>query len=376
MRFSSLSMSSLFALALLSPVRARGDDPGQPTAAEEATPGWVPRVDAFIDAGGELGMDGWDGETLGDDSGFFLRTLGVFLDSRLSPAVSFFAGICYGDGFGVGEAYISLHELLPGLDLRLGKIRQSFGAIQRWHLPRMDQFDLPLPLGEYLGPDGLAQVGVSLDWSLPAGWSADPRIELQLTNGSDPRLFSGEHFSVPVGLLRISQAILPSSSLRLELGLSGMYGANNRRALEDESGQRVDEPWRTTTVAGVDLSLLFFVDERDYFTWRAEGIWVGKQTGPGYLAAAGGYSYVDFSHADRWVFGLRGDLAQPFAEDAEGELLWQAVAYASWMPWAWLRMRLQASHADGTRAPAEDRLILELTLCTKMPEIARARRSR
>jgi hypothetical protein len=71
---------------------------GSAASAEgKAGPGWVPRVNAFIDAGGELKMADMDEETLGDDSGFFMRAFGVFLGARLSPSTSFFTGTCYRD---------------------------------------------------------------------------------------------------------------------------------------------------------------------------------------------------------------------------------------------------------------------------------------
>jgi hypothetical protein len=332
-------------------------------------------VNAFLDTGGDLRMTDWDTGSLGDKSGFFMRAFGVFLGAQLSPSTSFFTGTCYQDGFKIGVAYITLHELLPGLDLRIGKFRQALGVVQPWLLPRLDQFDRPLPLRLFLGPEGLEQVGVSLVWALPLGLENNPRIVLQATNGSNPLLFSGDFYSVPVGLLRLEQAVSVSQRLRMRFGLSGMYGGNNRRNLTDDSGQRVDEPFRETTVAGADISLVWFTGESDYFTWRTEGFWVGKQTGAGYLAAGGGYSYLDFSHADRWVFGLRGDLAQPFAVDNHDKLLWQAVAYLGLAPWSRVRLRLQASHQEGAGRPADDRLILQVSLCTNFPAVARKRQN-
>ena len=348
---------------------------GVASAEERANQGWTPRVNAFMDAGGELRMADMDDETLGDDSGFFMRAFGVFLGAQLSPSTSFFTGTCYQDGFKIGVAYITLHGLLPGLNLRIGKFRQALGVVQPWLLPRLDQFDRPLSLRLFLGPEGLEQIGVSLEWALPLGFKNNPRILLQATNGSNPRLFSGEFYSVPVGLLRFEQAVSASPRLRMQFGLSGMYGGNNRRNLTNDSGERVDEPWRETTVAGADFGLIWFVEESDYFTWRTEGFWVGKQTGSGYLAAAGGYSYLDFSHADRWIFGLRGDLAQPFKVDNHDELLWQAVAYIGFAPWSRVRLRLQASHQEGGGLPADDRFILQVSLCTNFPALARKRKN-
>ncbi len=332
-------------------------------------------MNAFMDAGGELRMADMDEGTLGDQSGFFMRAFGVFLGAQLSPSTSFFTGTCYQDEFKIGVAYITLHGLLPGMDLRVGKFRQALGVVQPWLLPRLDQFDRPLPLRLFLGPEGLEQVGVSLEWTLPLGMENNPRILLQATNGSNPRLFSGEFYSVPVGSLRLEQAVFVSPRLRMRFGLSGIYGGNNRRNLTNESGERVDEPWRETTVAGADFGLVWSVSESDYFTWRSEGFWVGKQTQAGYLAAAGGYSYLDFSHADRWIFGLRGDLAQPLVVDNHNELLWQALAYIGFAPWSRVRLRLQASHQEGGGTPADDRLILQVSLCTNFPALARKRKN-
>jgi len=322
-----------------------------------------PEISAVIDAGGRLSMKDFDADTL-DESQFYFRVMGLHLQSNLDPFSFFKAAVgIRPDGVGLGEAYATWVNLLPGLNLTLGKFRQQFGVIQRWHVPSLDQYAFPLPLTTVLGPEGLNQIGFSVRLRMPALWADDQQLILQVTNGMNGHLFSGQIFGVPVGLLRWTQYFDLTESTYLELGLTGMLGTNNKRNVTGEDGEETDEPWRTTTVAGADLTISWSPLNREryrHLTWRSEFYWAGKETPDGYVAAGGAYSYLDFGVSEALVIGVRGDLTQPFSVDNDGDWIWQAVGYLTWLQSPWVKARLQLAHLDGTGRPAEERLIFQV----------------
>ncbi len=323
-----------------------------------------PELSVVGDAGGRLQMNDFDTASLGDDSRFYFRVLGLHFQANLDPFSFFKSAIEFHVGaVELGEAYATWTNLLPGLNLTLGKFRQQFGVVQRWHAHGLDQFDFPLAVTTLLGGEGLNQVGISLTWTAPALWADDQKLWLQVTNGMNEHLFSGQAFGVPVGLLRWTQYYELSASTYMELGLNGMLGTNNRRNITDDNGERVDEPWRTTTLAGVDLTISWSPLEAERYrhvTLRAEGYWVGKETAGGYLSASGGFAYLDVGLSEALAVGVRGDLTQPFTVDNDGDLDWQAVAYLTWWQSPWVRTRLQLAHLDRTGEPAQDVVILQV----------------
>ena len=235
--------------------------------------------------------------------------------------------------------------------------------VQRWHAHALDQFDFPLAVTTLLGEDGLNQVGLSLEWTAPALWADDQQLVLQITNGMNEHLFSGQPFGVPVGLLRWSQYYDLSGSTYLELGLNGVWGTNNKRQVTDENGRRFDQPWRTTTLAGVDLTVSWSPPQAEryrHLTFRTEGYWVGKETSEGYICAAGGFAYLDAGLSEALSIGARVDITQPFAADDSGKIDWQAVAYFTWWQSPWVHLRLQYAHLKRSHEAARDMVIAQV----------------
>ena len=323
-----------------------------------------PEVSVVADVGGRLKMIDFNTDTLGDDSQFYFRVLGLHFQANLDPFSFFKAAIEFHVGeVELGEAYATWTNVLPGLNLTLGKFRQQFGVIQRWHAHSLDQFDFPLAITTILGPEGLNQIGMSLEWIAPALWADDQRLVLQITNSSNDHLFNGQQFGVPSVLLHWNQYYDLTESAYMEFGLTGMYGTNNRRNLLDDDGNRQDESWRTTTLGGADLTLSWapLHNERyKHLTWRSEFYWVGKETDEGYLAAGGGYSYIDAGLSETLAIGLRGDLTQPYAVDNNGQWIWQAVAYLTWWESPWVKTRFQYAHKDGDNILPEDLFIVQV----------------
>ena len=105
--------------------------------------------------------------TSDQSSDFNFRNLGLHIESWLDPYTRFKGAVeVHEDETELGEAYVTLHNFSDDLNLTLGKFRQQFGVINRWHKHGLDQVDFPLTLRQIFGDGGLNQSGLSLDWMM------------------------------------------------------------------------------------------------------------------------------------------------------------------------------------------------------------------
>ncbi len=300
-------------------------------------------------------------------SGAYFRVLGLHFQSALDPfSFTKIAVEIHPEGIELGEAYMTWSNVLPNLSLTAGKFRQQFGIINRWHAHSLDQFDFPLAMTTLLGGEGLNQTGVSMDWFMAPLWADANTLTMQITNGQNGHLFSGDAFSFPAVLGHLKSYYDLNKNTYFELGLSGMTGFNNFRGF-NASGSLIKESNRSTRLAGVDLTLFWEPLNRAHyhsFLWRSEFYYVDKETSAAdsTIKAWGGYSYVDYKLNERWNAGLRFDYTQPFAVDNSAEYTYQVVPYVTWWQSHWMRFRLQYNYKNGTAFSEADHIIrLQLT---------------
>ncbi len=336
-------------------------------------------------------------------TGFFPRVLGLHLQSNLDPFS--FAKMAIGihpDGIEMGEAYVTWSAVTPWLSLTFGKFHQQFGVVNRWHAPSLDQFGYPLVLAEHFG-GSLNQTGVSALFRLPPLWADSLELELQITNGQNGKLFSGNFFSIPSGLVHLKNYWDLNRNTYAELGLSGVIGVNNQVGktvqspdsevqLYDKNGAPVtfydkdgnpvtvaytsgesvvqnDKDWRLSVVGGADFTFSWApVNQSKYkgFTWRTEFLYAYKQIKDSAgqersIHSWGGYSYVQYKPFRNWIFGVRGDMTTPFELDNKDKYTWAAVPYITWWQSPWVRFRLEYNYINWADAPEEHRAILQMT---------------
>ncbi len=347
-----------------------------------------PEMSVVLDGGATVAMSGFDPATVPDLSGPYFRVADIHYQANFDPFSFFKANAELSpDGVELGEAYMVWTRGIPNTQITLGKFRQQFGVINRWHTPSLDQWDRPLAMNTILTPEGLNDIGLALDTTLPPLWAHSNRVLLQLTQGRNDQLFTGEEaFARPAVLLRLDNYWDLTDSTYLELGLSGMNGANHRPGMESEpvsvpaydaDGNPIalydadgnalgpltvtaegpaDDAWRTTWLGGADLTVSWSpLSAQRYrnLTWRTEALAAHKDTADGPIAASGFYTYVEDRVSEALSFGARYDWTQPFAADNAGLHLWQGVAYVSWWQSPWVRTRFQVQHMDGNVAGLE-----------------------
>jgi hypothetical protein len=293
-------------------------------------------------------------------SGAFFRVMETSFQSNLDP-FSFAKFIIEINPVGIefAEGYMTWTKILPGVGLTAGKFRQQFGVLNRWHVHSLDQFDYPLALTTILGEDGLNQIGVSFDWIMPSFLSDANTLTLQITNGHNEQLFSGDMFSFPAELLHLKNYWDLSRDTYLELGLTGMLGKNNQSGY-DEEGNLILEDSRLTALGGLDLTIFWEpLNQARYhsFIWRSELYYANKNLINDRIKVFGGYSYIEYKFDLQWQVGTRFDYTQPFETNNSQKYSYQIVPYITWWQSNWVRLRLQYNYLNGTEIPTAQNTI-------------------
>ncbi|MFN2571852.1 MAG: hypothetical protein ABR537_09625 [Gemmatimonadales bacterium] len=226
---------------------------------------------------------------------------------------------------------------LPGhIRMDLGKFRQQFGELNRWHLHAAPETEYPLALTTYLGEDGLSGTGISLYRAF--GGFGTHELTVQLArSASDAELFgNGGRPTYLAHLLNFWQL---GHATYMQLGGTALYGTNPDSALR-------------TAVGGLEFRLTWRPPLRAmYHEWtlRGELLALRKQvagTGPTRL---GGYVSSTYKLNQRFIVGGRYDYVE--APDL-GVITRQIVpSLTMWQSeWVFLRAQYQWQRVANARA--------------------------
>jgi hypothetical protein len=296
-----------------------------------------------------------------------LRTLGLHFESYLDPYSRFKAAVpVTDDKAALGEAYFTRYDWLPDLNVTVGKLRQQFGIVNRWHKHALDQVDFPLPLRQIFGPGGLNQTGASLDWQLPPLGNASQELTFQVTNGENPRVFGENSRNTPSFLAHYRNYRDLNKDTYLEWGLSGLAGRNNAWGVLDPDEEMLAQQRKLwTSVLGADLTLMWEPTERMRYrnwVWRTEAYLLNKKilapdgSGEDTLHSWGAYSYFQKKLDRTREVGVRVDYYEPDVKDyadlpglslaplavtAPGAHQWLFAPYVTWYQSPWVHWRLE-----------------------------------
>jgi len=308
--------------------------------------------------------------TSDESSDFEFRTLGIHLESWLDPSTRFKAAIPVNEsGSELGEGYMTLYNVGDDLNLTLGKFRQQFGVVNRWHKHGLDQVDFPLALRQIFGDGGLNQTGLSLDWLMPPVDSTAQQLTFQVTDGSNDRLFGDNARNRPSLLAHYKNYRDLSKDTYLECGLSGLVGWNDEWDIQGGIRQSSS---KVTAVLGADLSVLWEPSEAMRYRnveWRSEAYWLNKEllapdgSGSDTVNAWGAYSYLQSKISRTVDIGIRGDLylpdtkryanlstllsLSPLAVTGDAPHLWQIGPYVTWCQSPFVKFRAEYDYSDG-----------------------------
>lgn len=311
--------------------------------------------------------------TSDQSSDFSFRTLGIHVESWLDPYTRFKAAIPVTESeTKLGEAYVTLYDITDDLNLTLGKFRQQFGVVNRWHKHALDQVDFPLALRQVFGNGGLNQSGLSLDWLMPPAGKASQQLTFQVTDGSNSRLFGDNARNRPSFLAHYKNYSDLSKDTYLEWGLSGLVGWNDEWDIDTSGSTTKQNSSEMTTVLGADLSVLWEPTEKMRYRnieWRSEAYWLNKEllapdgSGSDTINAWGLYSYLQSKISRTIDVGIRGDFyvpdtksyanlsntlsLSPLAVTSDNPYVWQVGPYITWWQSPFVKFRVEYDHADG-----------------------------
>jgi hypothetical protein len=310
------------------------------------------------------------------------RSLGIHLETYLDPYSRFKAAVPINEeGAELEEAYVTRYGVLGNLNITLGKFRQQFGVVNRWHKHALDWFDFPIPLTFMFGDEGLDDTGGSLDWSGSIG-PVSQEIVVQFTNADNERIFDENSKNRPSLLAhyKLYRDLSPSSYA--ELGATGLVGWNDAWLMSDDS---VDEDTLATQVYGVDFTLVWEPTDRMRYRnleWRNEFYFASKKirapdgSGTEELHPWGGYSSLQVKVSRTIDLGTRFDFYRPeiksYADLSDrlslfplavtdgGSKRYRLGTFATWWQSPFVRFRAGYAYEGGSGSMGNDRHIATL----------------
>jgi hypothetical protein len=233
---------------------------------------------------------------------------------------------------------------LPGrLRLDVGKFRQQFGELNRWHLHALPETEYPLAVTAYLGEDGLSGTGISLYRAF--GGLGTHELTAQVTSSSsDAELFGGG--GRPTFLGRLLNFWQLNGSTYMQLGGSFLYGTEPDSALH-------------TMVGGLEFRLTWRPPARAlYKEWTVRGELLGLDkefagTGPTRL---GGYVSSTYRLNQRFILGARYD----YVESPDfGVITRQFIPSLTMWQSEWVFLRAQYQWRRVANAPDDHQIAMQ-----------------
>lgn len=232
---------------------------------------------------------------------------------------------------------------LPGrIRFDIGKFRQQFGELNRWHLHALPETEYPLALTTYLGGDGLVGTGISLYRAF--GGLGTHEVTAQVTrSGSDELFGSGGR---PTYLLRLLNFWQLTRSAYMQVGGTGLYGTNPDSALR-------------TTVGGIEFRLTWRPPAQALYrewTLRGELYALRHEYGGSGTTRLGGYVGTTYKLGRRWIAGARYDYVE---QPLTGVITRQIVPSLTLWESEWVELRAQYAWAKTASAAATNQLALQ-----------------
>jgi len=254
-------------------------------------------------------------------------------------------------GFELEEGYLSWINLPGNTSLRVGKKRQQFGVLNRWHMHALPQTDFPWVIQESFGPHGLSGTGVSFEWLMPRLWADANELVVEAMNGNNEVAFAGSDWRKPTFLAYLKSYWDLSDNTYVQVDLTGLHGVTDHRG-----------ELRHDFLA-VDLVYDWYPLGRElYRGFQLRGMllrsWLDLEEG-GSLNTWGSYLYGQYKFARRWSAGMRGDWVED--QRQAGYEYWGLSPYLSFWQSEYVRLRGQYSYRDHNVFGTDHRYELQFT---------------
>jgi len=254
-------------------------------------------------------------------------------------------------GFDLEEGYLNWINLPGNTSLTVGKKRQQFGVLNRWHGHALPQTDYPWVISESFGPHGLAGTGVSVDWLMPRLWADANELTVEIMNGDNDVAFAGSDWRKPTVLAYLKSYWDLSANTYFQADLTGLHGVT------DHAGELGHD------FLAIDLVYDWYPLGRElYRGFQARGMllrsWLDLEEGVS-LDSWGGYAYGQYKFSRRWTTGVRVDWVED--QRRAGHEFWGLSPYLTFWQSEYVRLRGQYSYRDDNWHGADNRFELQFT---------------
>ena len=285
--------------------------------------------------------------------------------SVVDPYWTFSGNIVFaGDGTVDPEEIWARSTNIPALQLKLGKLRGTFGRHGLLHPHAFPFVQAPIVMANTIGEEGFTDAGLEAAWLTPLPWYAELTGGLYQAIAADPErpldFGSTRHDNLPY-LGHFKNQFDLSDATTLELGLSALQGRGSDAHLHSALGADLtfrNVPAKSSNRRG----------------WILQGEYLQKGSTPGgdYIREQdGGYASFQYRLSQVWWMGVRGEQARDsftdFVVDGAGTPLPARVTRASvnvaWAPSEFSFVRFEYSHANADAGvhPTDDRLMIQLS---------------
>jgi hypothetical protein len=253
---------------------------------------------------------------------------------------------------------------IPAIQLKLGKLRGTFGKHGLLHAHAFPFIQAPIVMANTIGEEGFKDAGLEASWLTPLPWFSELTGGVyQAIAADDEHPFdfgSTRHDNVPY-LGHFKNEFDLSQSTTLEVGQSILQGRGTDGARHAAYGADVtirNVPPKNSNGHGWIL--------------QAEYIQKGSSIGGDYVREQdGGYASLQYRLSQVWWVGIRGEQARKsftdFLVDDSGlpipGTVHRASANLAWTPTEFSFVRLEYSHAsaDGGIHRSDDRLAIQMS---------------
>ncbi len=230
-----------------------------------------------------------------------------------------------GGAVSVEEGYAYWTGLPGHIRFDIGKFRQQFGELNRWHLHAVPETEYPLALRTYLGDDGLTGAGISLYRAF--GGLGTHELTAQVTKSSSDSALFGDA-GRPTYLVHLLNFWQLNRSTYVQLGGTGLLGSDPASSLKSKVG-------------GLDFRLTWRPPARAFYrewTLRGELFALQKQfagIGPTRL---GGYASTTYKLNQRVILGAAYNYVEA---PLDGRVTRQVIPSLTWWESEWVFLRAQ-----------------------------------
>lgn len=254
-------------------------------------------------------------------------------------------------GFSLEEGMMTWLQLPGKTSLTIGRKRQQFGVLNRWHLHALPQTDYPWVIQESFGAHGLAGTGVSLDWLMPKLWADTNELTVEVMNGDNDVAFAGSDWKRPTVLVFLKNYWDLSPNTYFELDMTAMHGVTDASGDLDHDFLAFDMVYDWYPL-GRELYRGFQARAMVLKSWLDLG-------GGDRSDAWGAYIYGQYKFARGWIAGLRWDWVED--QRRAGADYWGLSPYLTFWQSEFVRLRGQLSYRDHNLYGTDTRFELQFT---------------